>query len=367
MGRLCIDRLVARATGFAKRDRAWQEAGGRAQSEEKPMIPKRQVGRFTVNPIGLGCMSLSHVYGAMPGEADAERLLHRALDIGYDFLDTAAVYGLGHNETLIGRVLKARRGEFTLASKCGFGPRPETVRQIDGSPASIAETLDLSLQRLGFDHIDLYYLHRPDPKVPIEESVGALARAVEAGKIGSIGLSEVSADQLRRAHAVHPIAALQTEYSLWTRNPEIAALDACNELGVSFVAFSPVGRGFLTGAFGPGHVFAADDMRAGMPRFQEPNFSRNLAWLADFRAFAETVGCSPAQLAIAWLLHRDPRLVTIPGTKSVGHMEENFRAADVRLDAGQIAALDALVNPQTVAGGRYGATMQAAVMTEEFA
>ena len=212
------------------------------------MVPKRKIGRHEVNPIGLGCMSLAPVYGGHPSEAEVEQLLHRALDIGYDFLDTAAIYGEGLSETLIGRILKERRGDYILASKCGFRPGTRTP---DGSPAMIAHTLDLSLQRLGVDHIDLYYLHRPDPQVPIEDSAGALARAVEAGKIGSIGLSEVSADQLRRAHAVHPIAALQTEYSLLTRNPEIAALDACRELGTTFVAFSPVGRGLLTGDLGP--------------------------------------------------------------------------------------------------------------------
>jgi len=330
-------------------------------------MSKRKVGRFSVNPIGLGCMSLSHAYGGQPPQDEAERLLHRALDLGYDFLDTAAIYGAGHNETLIGGALKRRRGEFMLASKCGFGPYPGPARAIDGSPASINQTLDLSLGRLGFDHIDLYYLHRPDPKVPIEESVGALARAVEAGKIGAIGLSEVSSDQLRRAHAVHPIAALQTEYSLWTRNPEIAGLAACRDLGTTFVAFSPLGRGFLAAACGLGHVFPADDFRSGMPRFQEPNYSRNLVWLAEFRGMAAGIGCTPAQLALAWLLQRDPDLVAIPGSKQIPHVEENFAASGVQLSPAQMAALDALINPGTVAGSRYGPTMQATVTTEEFA
>lgn len=331
------------------------------------MQAKRAVGPFLVNPMGLGCMSLSASYGPQPDEAESERLLHRALDLGVDFLDTAAIYGNGHNETLVGRTLKARRSEFVLASKCGFRATPDNPRAIDGSPASIAETLDKSLQRLGLDHIDLYYLHRPDPKTPIEDSVGALARAVEAGKIGSIGLSECSADQLRRAYAVHPIAALQTEYSLWTRNPEIAVLDACHELGTTFVAFSPVGRGFLAGAMAPGWQPAEGDLRGTMPRFQEPNLAHNLELLRQLAEIATQLGCTSAQLSMAWLLHRDSTLVLIPGTSSIAHLEENMGTADVQLDAGRMAQLDALINERTVAGSRYGPAMQATVTTEEFA
>jgi aryl-alcohol dehydrogenase-like predicted oxidoreductase len=330
------------------------------------MVAKRRIGPFSVHPIGLGCMGLSHGYGVLPDEGHAERLLHRALDIGCDFLDTAAMYGLGHNERLIGRALGARRGEYLLASKCGFGRsrrEPPADRFVDGRP----EVLDLSLERLGVDHIDLYYLHRPDPLVPIEESVGALARAVEQGKIGAIGLSEVSAEQLRRAHAVHPIAALQTEYSLWTRNPEIAVLAACRELGVGFVAFSPVGRGFLAGAIGAETAFAQGDLRAAMPRFVQPQLGRNLAWFDRYRAIAADIGCTPAQLALAWLLQRDPDLVTIPGTTDIGHLEENMAAADIRIDPARMAELDSLINPATVAGPRYTPTMQATVTTEEFA
>lgn len=331
------------------------------------MVAKRRLGRFSINPIGLGCMSLSGAYGGRPDEADSEKLLHRALDLGCDFLDTAAIYGNGHNETLVGRVLKGRRDEFVLASKCGFRPRPDNPRAVDGSPESIAETLDLSLQRLGLDHIDLYYLHRPDPRTPIEESAGALADAVKAGKIGAIGLSECSADQLRRANSVHPIAALQTEYSLWTRNPEIAVLDACRETGTIFVAFSPVGRGFLAGAFADSAAIGDGDFRASMPRFQEPQLSHNLALYRRFAEMADGIGCTPAQLSIAWLLHRDPDLVTIPGTARIDHLEENMAADRMVLDAGQMAALDALLNQDTVQGSRYGAEMQATVTTEEFA
>ncbi|RYD96656.1 MAG: aldo/keto reductase [Sphingomonadales bacterium] len=330
------------------------------------MIPKRAVAGHQVNPIGLGCMSLSHAYGFKPAEADAERLLHRALDIGYDFLDTAAIYGLGHNETLIGRALKSRRSEFTLASKCGFRVNPDGSRSPDGKRVNIEKTLDESLKLLGMDHIDLYYIHRPDPATPIEEAVEALADAVKAGKIGAIGLSEMSAETIRRAHAVHPIAALQTEYSLWTRNPEIAVLETCRELGITFVAFSPVGRGFLTSAF-PDHKLAADDFRAVMPRFVEPNYSRNLEMLARFKAYAEGIGRTPAQLSLAWLLHRDPDLVVIPGTTSIAHLEENMGASDVRLTPAQMAELDAMINERTVAGPRYTPAMQATVTTEQFA
>ncbi|ATE63303.1 aldo/keto reductase [Rhizorhabdus dicambivorans] len=334
------------------------------------MTAKRTLGQFTINPIGLGCMCLSHGYGDPTDEADAARLLHRALDIGYDFLDTAAIYGSGHNEELIGRVLKARRGEFVLASKCGFGRSrrdPQPDRFVDGRPEAIDEVLDLSLGRLGVEHIDLYYLHRPDPLVPIEESVGALARAVEAGKIGAIGLSEVSADQLRRAHATHPIAALQTEYSLWTRNPEIAGLAACRDLGVTFVAFSPVGRGFLAGALADRPALSQDDMRRVMPRFIDPQLTHNLAWFAEYRAMADEIGCTPAQLALAWLLQRDPALVTIPGTTSIGHLEENMAAGGLSLSPERMDALDALINQRTVAGARYTPAMQRSVATEEFA
>jgi len=331
------------------------------------MAVKRKIGSFEVNPLGLGCMSLSAAYDAQPDEGESAKLLHHALDLGCDFLDTAAIYGNGHNETLIGRVLKERRAEYVLASKCGFRMTGALPRVVDGSPGSIHATLERSLAQLQVDHIDLYYLHRPDPVLPIEESVGALARAVEAGKIGAIGLSEVSADQLRRAHAVHPIAALQTEYSLWTRNPEIAGLAACRELGVTFVAFSPVGRGFLAGSCGQPDSSPADPIRATMPRFRSPSVETNRALFARFRQMAVEIGCTPAQLSLAWLLHRDPDLLTIPGTRNIAHMEENMAADRVVLSAGRMAALDALFNPQTVSGSRYGPAMQATVTTEEFA
>ena len=330
-------------------------------------MTKRKVGPFEVEAIGLGCMSLSHAYGEPPAEDYAEHLLHQALDEGYDFLDTAALYGSGHNETLIGRALRSRRDEYILASKCGIVIHPDGKREINGAPEAVTQVLDDSLRRLRVDHIDLYYLHRLDPAVPIEESVGALKRGVEAGKIRAIGLSEVSAATLRRAHAVHPIAALQTEYSLWTRNPEIAVLDACRELGTAFVAFSPVARGFLADAVHDPEALPPGDIRKAMPRFQEPNFSRNLIVLDEFRMIAREAGCTPAQLSIAWLLHRDETIVPIPGTAVIEHMQENFGAGAVDLSPATMERLDRLINRETVAGDRYAPAIQAQIDTEEFA
>ncbi|RVT92651.1 aldo/keto reductase [Sphingomonas crocodyli] len=330
-------------------------------------MAKRKIGQFEINPIGLGCMGFSHGYGGRPDEATAIAALNHAIDIGYDFLDTAAAYGMGANERLVGKALRHRRDEFTLASKCALGATREGGRAIDGTPEGIALTLDQSLERLGVDHIDLYYLHRRDPNVPIEESIGALARGVEAGKIRSIGVSEISSDLLRRAHATHPIAAIQTEYSLWTRNPEIALLDTCRELGVTFVSFSPVGRGFLAGAVDATTTYEQGDMRGPMPRFNAPNLAANLALLDAFRAVAADQGCTIAQLAIAWVLARDPAIVTIPGTTNAAHMDENMGAQDVALSPARIAELDALINQTTVSGSRYTPAMQSMVSTEEFA
>jgi aryl-alcohol dehydrogenase-like predicted oxidoreductase len=331
-----------------------------------PGGPRCIAGR-PVAAIGLGCMSLSHGYGPPPADDDGERLLHRAIDIGYDFFDTAALYGMGHNETLVGRVLRGRRDKVLLASKCGIVVTEDGRRALDGSPAGIAAVLDASLARLGVDHIDLYYLHRLDPRVPIEESVGALADAVTAGKIGAIGLSEISATTLRRAHAVHPIAAVQSEYSLWTRNPEIAVLAACHDLGVTFVPFSPVGRGFLADPGLDPAMFGKGDMRAHMPRFRDADLAANRALLPAYLALATEAGCTPAQLALAWLLHVDPACVPIPGTASIAHMEENFAARDVTLTADVLARTGALINRHSVAGERYPPAMQAQVETEEFA
>ena len=310
-------------------------------------------------------MSLSHAYGPAPSRETAERVLLGAIDAGYTFFDTAAVYGLGHNERLVGETLRPFRDRIVLASKCGM-TNGET-RDLNGAPDRLKQTCDESLARLGVDHIDLYYLHRWDRRVPIEDSVGALAELVAAGKIGAIGLSEVGAAALRRAHAVHPIAALQTEYSPWTRNPEIAVLDACRELGVAFVAFSPVARGFLAGGASDPSRFGPGDFRSGMPRFHGEALAANLKLLEGFTALAGEAGCTPAQLCLAWLLHKDPIIVPIPGTANPDHMVENAGAAAVSLSTDVLARLEALVNERTVAGPRYSPAMQAAVDTEDWA
>ncbi len=334
-------------------------------------MKQRFLGPFTVSAIGLGCMNICHAYGAPVSEAQAERLLLAALDAGVTHFDTAALYGFGASETLVGKVLGAHRAKFTLASKCGMqgvdvAGDGKLVRVIDGRPATIRATCEAALQRLRTDVIDLYYLHRWDKSVPIEDSVGALADLVRAGKIRSIGLSEVSAATLRRAHAVHPIAALQTEYSLWTRNPEIAVLAACRELGVSFVAFSPVARGFLCGPLEVA-AFDAKDIRRSMPRFSPENHAKNQALLPPFNALAAEVGCTPAQLAIAWLLHQGEDILPIPGTTSVEHLMDDLGAAQVRLSADVLARLDALINARTVAGDRYSDQANREVDTEVFA
>jgi aryl-alcohol dehydrogenase-like predicted oxidoreductase len=322
----------------------------------------RKIADLDVSAIGLGCMSLSHAYGPPPPRDQAERVLLGALDAGYTFFDTAAVYGLGHNERLVGEVLGPRRSEFVLASKCGMTRGEE--RELNGSPERLKTTCEESLRRLGVEVIDLYYLHRWDKRVPIEDSVGALAELVAEGKIRHVGLSEVSGPTLRRAHAVHPIAALQTEYSPWTRNPEIAVLDACRELGVAFVAFSPVGRGFLAGGVKDVSRLTQGDFRVGMPRFQGEAFAANLRLFEQFAALAAEAGCTPAQLCLAWLLQKDPIIVPIPGTTSPDHMRENAAAAEVRLSPDILARLEALVNEKTVTGPRYAPAMQASVDTE---
>ncbi|HEY2358058.1 MAG TPA: aldo/keto reductase [Phenylobacterium sp.] len=322
----------------------------------------RSIGPFEVSAIGLGCMGLSSGYGPPAPRDRAERVLLGALDAGYTFFDTAAVYGVGHNETLVGEVLGARRGEFTLASKCGLTVGDQ--RQLDGRPENLKDTCERSLRRLKTEVIDLYYLHRWDKRVPIEESVGALSDLVAEGKIKTIGLSEVSAPTLRRAHAVHPITALQTEYSPWTRNPEIAVLDACHELGVTFVAFSPVGRGFLAGGASDPSKFGDGDMRSTMPRFQGEALAANLRLLDQFEALARDAGCTPAQLCLAWLMKKDPTIVSIPGTTRPKHMRENAGAAAVSLSDETLHAVDDLVNDRTVTGSRYPPALQAAVDTE---
>ncbi len=334
-------------------------------------MQQRQLGEFKVSAIGLGCMNLSHAYGPPPAADVAERLLLSALDAGVTLFDTAALYGFGANETLMGKVLKSHRQKFTLTSKCGMqgvdvAGDGKLVRVIDGRPETIKKTCEDSLRRLQTDVIDLYYLHRWDKRVPIEDSVGALSDLVRKGHIRSIGLSEVSANTLRKAHAVHPIAAVQTEYSLWTRNPEIAVLDACKALGVAFVAFSPMARAFLCGTLTDVSTLDAKDIRRGMPRFALDHYAANLKLLPGYRAIANEVGCTPAQLALAWLLHRAPHIIPIPGTTRVAHLHEDLGAADVRLSADVMSRLEGLINPSTVHGARYNAQSASEVDTEEF-
>ena len=333
------------------------------------MSPTRSLGPFQVGPIGLGCMNLSHAYGVPPPPDVAAGVLLRALDLGVTHFDTAALYGFGANEELVGRVLAPHRHRFTLASKCGMTGVTFTdgvKRVIDGRPATLKATCEAALKRLRTDVIDLYYLHRWDRSVPIEDSVGALGELVGEGKIRAVGLSEVSAATLRRAHAVHPIAAVQTEYSLWTRNAEIAVLDTCREIGAAFVAFSPLARGFLPGTLRDVSGFDAKDIRRAMPRFTASNHAANLRLLEPLVAVAEEAGCTLAQLALAWLLHRGDHILPIPGTTSVAHLEENLGAAAVTLTPAQMARLEAAIHPGNVAGARYNGATQTEIDTEEF-
>ena len=333
-------------------------------------MQQRTIGPFSVSAIGLGCMNLSHAYGTPPPPEQGERVLLAALDAGVTLFDTAALYGFGASEELVGRALKPYRRRFTLASKGGMagvrGDDGVVRRVINGRPETIRRNCEDSLRRLDTDVIDLYYLHRWDKQVPIEDSVGAMSDLVRAGKVRALGLSEVSADTLRRAHAVHSIAALQTEYSLWTRNPEIAVLEACRQIGAAFVAFSPLGRGFLSGAVRDAAALEAKDIRKTMPRFMDEHLPANLKLLDAYNALARQAGCTPSQLALAWLLHRAPHIVPIPGTTSVEHLRDDLGAADVVLSADLMQQLDALLNQRTVSGHRYAAQARSEVDTEEF-
>ena len=333
-------------------------------------MKNRKLGPFQVSEIGLGCMNLSHAYGAPVSFEQAEKVLLTAFDQGVTLFDTAALYGFGTNETLVGQVLKKHRQKFTLASKCGMTGVDvkgdgKLVRVIDGRPETIRSTCETALKRLQTDVIDLYYLHRWDKKVPIEDSVGALSDLVRQGKIQTIGLSEVSASTLRKAHAVHPITAVQTEYSLWTRNPEIAVLKACQELGTAFVAFSPVARGFLCGELDLA-ALDAKDIRKAMPRFTPDNYAANLKLFGPYQQLAKEAGCSPAQLALAWLLHKDAHIIPIPGTTSVAHLLDDLGSAQVKLSADLIAKLNELINQNTVVGDRYNDQANSEVDTEVF-
>lgn len=315
--------------------------------------------------MGLGCMNLSHAYGIPPSPEEGLAVLRAALDDGVTHLDTATLYGGGRNEELVGHALRGRRDEVVLASKGGMA-MVDGVKVIDGRPSTLQQQVDAALSRLGVDHIDLYYLHRWDKTVPIGESVGALASLVDAGKIGAIGLSEVSVARLREGQEVAPIAAVQNEYSLWSRNPELGMLAATAADGIALVAFSPVARGFLGGSVGDPSEFAEKDIRRAMPRFSSDNWPENAALLPAWRALAAEAGCTPAQLALAWLLSRGDHVVPIPGTTSVSHLREDFAALEVTVDAALLERAGSLINTATVAGPRYAPGPASEVDAESF-
>jgi aryl-alcohol dehydrogenase-like predicted oxidoreductase len=311
-------------------------------------------------------MNISMGYGPRPDEESIARLLNESLDQGYTFLDTAAMYGMGHSEEMIGKYLSARRGEFVLASKCGIYKNSEGNTETNGRPEVLYKTCEDSLRRLKTEIIDLYYLHRIDPNVAVEESVGALSRLIEQGKIQGIGLSEVSSESLQRAHATHPIMALQSEYSLWSRTPERKVLQTCRNLGISFVAFSPLGRQFLTGKSTDASTVGDDNFRATIarPRFEPHNFAQNVKLLKPFAKIAEREGCSMAQLSLAWLLAKGEDIIPIPGTSNLEHMWENAKASDIVLSPELVAELDELINEDTVIGDRYSKILMETIDSE---
>ena len=322
----------------------------------------RKLGALNVSTIGLGCMGMSDLYGPRD-ETESIATLERALALGITFFDTADMYGVGTNEELLGRVLGARRNTVVVATKFGILRDPANLayRGFNASPDYAPKACDASLKRLRTDHIDLYYLHRSDGTTPIEDTVGAMARLIDAGKVRYLGLSEVSADTLRRAHAEHPISALQNEYSLWTRDPEDGVLDVCRELGIGFVPYSPLGRGFLSGTITDPESFAPDDFRRIQPRFQGENFQKNLVLVEAVKQLAEAKGVTAAQLALAWVLSRGDDVVPIPGTKRVKYLEQNVAAVDVELSASEVTALEAAFPRDAVAGERYQTAPMAAI------
>jgi len=322
----------------------------------------RKLGQqgLTVSAIGLGCMSLTGAYGATINETESVKLLHRAVELGVTFFDSAEMYGPFTNEMLVGKALRPLRQRVVIATKFGFAIPPEGVmpKGVDSRPEHIRAVCDASLKRLGIETIDLLYQHRVDPNVPIEDVAGTVGELVAAGKVRYFGLSEAGAKTIRRAHAVHPVSALQSEYSLWTRGPEQDVLPVCRELGIGFVPYSPLGRGFLTGA---ATQLAENDFRRNMPRWQGEALTRNMSLVETLTALAKAEGCSTAQLALAWLLHRGEDIVPIPGTSKIRCLEENAAAADLQLSAMQLAAIEATVPEGSVRGERYDARSLATV------
>jgi aryl-alcohol dehydrogenase-like predicted oxidoreductase len=317
---------------------------------------RRQLGGqgFEVSALGLGCMGMTHAYGSGDEQSGLETI-HRGLELGITFLDTAEVYGPYTNEELVGRAIAGHRDQFEIATKFGFVINPEqpSDRVVDGRPENVRRACEGSLKRLGVDHIDLYYQHRVDPNVPIEETVGAMAELVEAGKVRFVGLSEASPETIRRAHSTHPITAVQNEYSLWTRDPEDETLGTLRELGVGLVAYSPLGRGFLTGKIRSVADLQENDWRRTNPRFQEEALQENLALADRVRELAGLKGVTAAQLALAWVMAKGEDIVPIPGTKSPARLEENAVAADVNLSSAELEELEAAVSPDVVRGSRY--------------
>lgn len=324
----------------------------------------RTLGRSgpEVSAIGLGCMGMAAFYGQASSEDQATAVIHRALDLGVTFLDTAEMYGPHTNEIQVGKALADRRDRAFVATKFGIGYNADrTALTVDGSPANVRRAIDDSLKRLGMDHVDLYYLHRVDPNTPIEETVGAMGELVKAGKVRFLGLSEAAPDTLRRGHAEHPITALQTEYSLWSREPEDGLLDVCEELGVGFVPYSPLGRGFLSGEIRSIDDLAADDFRRSNPRFMGENFGKNLDLVEAVKAVAADKGVTAAQLALAWVLAQGPHLVPIPGTRRIATLEDNAAAADIVLSPDDLARIDAVFPKGAASGHRYAEAARAAL------